>query len=187
MIRQTFPNRLAAGGYWAICLAGLSRDRGEAMREQGIDMSVVGNTPQEIYTRCGIGAFEYVVNCYMSEGAHIKVAIQFGQPQPEGVSYVPPLFDRQGNPIDVGQWRMLHGLKEYRRVALWENDSGDRQVSTIWTGFDPSGRGQIFETIVYSPCLVHHAHLHGHIRAHTEAEAMACHHALVAAVRAGQI
>lgn len=183
MIRQTFPNRLAAGGYWAICMAEASRRAIEEMAEAGMPAVPIGSgSPPEVFTTCGLGAFEYVVNCYMPAGAHLHVAIQFQQPIKH-----PPLFDRQGQPIDLSRWFTLVRNAAYRRVAMWENDSGDRQVSTIWTGFDPYGKGEIFETIVYSPCEAHRAHLHGHIRASTEAEAMHIHEALVAAVRAGQV
>lgn len=92
-------------------------------------------------------------------------------------------YDRQGRPITLEE---MHDLKyrtpEYKRVGL--TNVGDVEVSTVWLGFNyqlhPEGPVLIFETMIFGgdeggDCW----------RYTTEAQAIAGHDQIVAAVRAG--
>jgi hypothetical protein len=60
-------------------------------------------------------------------------------------------YDRQGNPITMRQWAVLHSQESYKRVASDYLDDGSLWVSTVWLGMDHGfGRGLlIFETMVF--------------------------------------
>lgn len=60
------------------------------------------------------------------------------------------IYDRQGQPISIERWAVLHSDEDYIRVA--ETDVGPYWVSTVWLGLDYSfGHGPplIFETMVF--------------------------------------
>lgn len=60
-------------------------------------------------------------------------------------------FDRQGNPIDMGDWVEAFGDLEYKRVA--EDTVDHWWISTVWLGLDhgfsPDAPPLIFETMVF--------------------------------------
>lgn len=59
-------------------------------------------------------------------------------------------FDRDGQPISLGQYEALFTDDDYRRVALSHID--DVEVSTVWLGLDHSLGGRvpmIFETMIF--------------------------------------
>lgn len=66
------------------------------------------------------------------------------------ISRKPRHWDREGKPIGLGDWCVLHerGL-EYSRIA--ETDLDLVWVSTVWIGLDYSfgGKPLIFETMVF--------------------------------------
>jgi hypothetical protein len=64
---------------------------------------------------------------------------------------VSDLYDREGNPISIEQWRLLFEDKRYQ--ILKQTQIGTLQVSTIWLGID-HGFGHtaeplIFETMIF--------------------------------------
>jgi hypothetical protein len=64
---------------------------------------------------------------------------------------VSDLYDREGNPISIEQWRLLFEDKRYQ--ILKQTQIGTLQVSTIWLGID-HGFGRtaeplIFETMIF--------------------------------------
>lgn len=90
-------------------------------------------------------------------------------------------FDRQGRPINVGQWMTLHADLAYLHVrasAVCE----DVHVSTVWTGFasgwDENRQPLIFETMVFGGPMDEYAWKWA-----TEADAIIGHDAVVDAVR----
>jgi hypothetical protein len=176
----SFANRLAGGGYWAICIADLARQMTGHLNEQGLKPPVGDGSPAQVFVHCGVSAFELICNLHMKEaGGAMHVTIEAVKP--------PPTYNRQGERIPLELWQKLHDDDMYKRVAKWENDCGGNvHVSTIWTGLDPSGRGEIFETATIGLCEGHY-HVGHIVRTSTEAEAVATHNAVVAAVRGGFI
>lgn len=89
-------------------------------------------------------------------------------------------FDREGHPITMAQYGVLHGDKEYVQVARTEFGS-DVLVSTVWLGIDHQfgdGPPLIFETMVFG------GHLDGEQdRYSTEREARDGHHVMCDRVR----
>lgn len=69
-----------------------------------------------------------------------------------GVRLGPTHFDRDGEPITLRQWALLHGQPDYAIVK--QEEVGPYWVSTVWLGIDHgfSMRGVpiIFETMVFS-------------------------------------
>ena len=180
-MRQSFANRLAAGGFWAISVASLSCEIAARMREHGVQVPVGNGSDAEVFTICGLGAFEHIVNAYLPEGARLHVEVR---PIGDG----PKFYDRHHRRITLQQWTVLQEDLNYKRVALWENDSGDRHVSTVWTGIDPSqGHAQIFETIVVGASQDREHDILHTVRCITEEEALQVHHALVAACQRGEL
>jgi hypothetical protein len=69
---------------------------------------------------------------------------------------VSDLYDREGNPISIEQWRLLFEDKRYQ--ILKQTQIGTLQVSTIWLGVDHNWdtymhnldqRPLIFETMIF--------------------------------------
>jgi hypothetical protein len=95
----------------------------------------------------------------------------------------PVFFNRQGEPIDQGEYLRLRALpfESYARVAFTECD--DASVSTVWLGIDHSfwdddGPPLIFETLVSG------GHLDGRIwRWPNDVAALAGHDQVCADVR----
>lgn len=57
-------------------------------------------------------------------------------------------LDKEGNELDTMQYAELCENKEYRRIGIdiFEDES---YLSTIWTGIDGHGNGEIFETVYF--------------------------------------
>jgi hypothetical protein len=65
-------------------------------------------------------------------------------------------YDKEGHPISIPEWGVLHRDEDYVRVGLTE--VGPYVVSTVWIGLDHSwGQGPpvIFETMVFTKSAWH--------------------------------
>lgn len=94
-------------------------------------------------------------------------------------------YDRAGNRIGMEEYSNLHTDTTYKRVA--QDVIGQLWVSTVWLGLDhgmPWGQREIFETMVFGRDG-HHVDWHEFDchRYSTEAEALAGHEAICAALR----
>lgn len=90
-------------------------------------------------------------------------------------------FDRDGKPLEFMEWAIKMNDAEYKRVARTE--LGDVLVSTVWLGLNHSwddGPPLIFETMIFGG-----PHDDWMDRYSTEAEALAGHERVVAALQAG--
>lgn len=59
-------------------------------------------------------------------------------------------YDRDGNPMTMGQWAERFEDNAYKRVAF--DSVGDFEISTVWLGLDHQygdGEPLIFETMVF--------------------------------------
>ena len=89
-------------------------------------------------------------------------------------------YDRNGNPMSLQEWSRTS--KNVRRVAHEELEGGVR-VSTVWLGLDHSMDADppiIFETMIFGGDFGQQDQ-----RYSTEAEALAGHQRVVAALKAG--
>jgi len=167
-MKQNFSNRLAAGGYWALVIAEMSRQAGDMLRERGLTVPIADGEPYQVYITCGVGAFNHVVNQYMPRGMKLNAVLEFTK-----------LYDRKGQQITMERWQELQNDRAYSRVAMWSN--GSRSVATLWTGGCDCPKHHLFDTVVLGG---DHPHV---IRSSTELEALDVHHALVAAVMSGRL
>jgi hypothetical protein len=95
-------NRIAALGVWALRIAEISGAAATGLIEHGIQPPIGSGNPIEVFTACGIGAFQAVLNAdMMPEGVKMNAQMRFTQ------------------------------TPHYHQVALWENDSGNRRVVTV--------------------------------------------------------
>jgi hypothetical protein len=96
--------RIAALGLWAIAIAERSGSAATELIERGIMPPIGTGHPVEVFTACGIGAFEHLLNAdMMPPNMKIRMRLQF-KPMPH-----------------------LH------KVDMWENDAGDRRVVTLYS------------------------------------------------------
>lgn len=89
-------------------------------------------------------------------------------------------YDRAGNPITVEEWAKAF---ENAGNVLLKTDVDEATVSTVWLGVDHSfgsGPPLLFETMIFDG-----PYDHDQWRYPTEAEALAHHDQLVAALRQG--
>jgi hypothetical protein len=90
-------------------------------------------------------------------------------------------YDRDGQPLELREWSAKFEDKEYKRVAL--DAVGEASVSTVWLGLNHQwgdGPPLIFETMVFGG-----KHDEDQWRWSTEADALAGHERIVAALRDG--
>jgi len=91
-------------------------------------------------------------------------------------------YDRQGNSMDLMEWAAKMEDVEYKRVA--QDVVGDTTVSTVWLGLNHNfgpGKPLIFETMVFGG-----EHSDWQDWYSTEAEAIAGHRRVVAAIQRGE-
>lgn len=103
----------------------------------------------------------------------------------------PSHYDRQGNPLTLEQWIVLHGDRDnnYKRVASTHlGFDGGIWISTVWLGVDYNfmrvGPPIIFETMVFDTTSEERMSDVFMDRYSTEEEALAGHEAMVALVQA---
>jgi hypothetical protein len=113
------------------------------------------------------------------------------------VSFVQFYFDRQGEPIDMDRWGVLHEDPDYKRVALdvypsLEDVTADplspepvATVSTVWLGINHAfggGPPVIFETMIFGGDYDQEC-----MRYSTEADAVDGHWRVMEDLRAGRV
>jgi hypothetical protein len=138
-MKQNLANRLAGGGFWALCTAFMCVEGVQHMREHGVPNPVVNLSDTQILATAAVNAFNVFCNVNM-DGVQMNVQVEV-QPDPQ-------FADKYGTPITEAQWQELQRDHAYKQVALWRN--GLESVFTMWTGLDINGckPPHIFATVV---------------------------------------
>lgn len=179
-MKDNLANRLAAGGFWSLCVAQLSADITKRLNDEGVEVPIGSGCPEELFVICGIGAFQFICNQNLEHGDKMMVNMRPAEPGRA------KLYDKSGRRITLEQWAFLQEDEEYKRINLWTD--GRMYVSTIWTGVDPQGASppRIFETMVidseqFPPSIKYMS------RTPTEETARTAHRVVVLAIQEGRI